>query len=414
MEMILTKRATEYFMDRERVIRHIDTLIFFSFCVLVIFLPIAHTETVRAFAFAIPAGLWIIKMILTRRFLFTRTFLDLPILLFTIVAGLSIFTAVDPKYSLGEFIGEWVKGVFLFYLVVNNIRPEKMKYILGALLAGNLLMVGYGIFDFLKSDASLLDYHWRSGSLHSGYGTFSTYLITILPYIVTAFFSLVTFKIRLLLGFLLLLNFFALFITYSRGAWLALAVLLAMAGWKFLSKRIFILSTSLVVIGILFLAPKGIFIHQTQILRSDGTQAELETSKARWQLTKFTIQKIWENPFRMLGFGRRSFVKAYREFYLKYKGALLWHTHNTFLDFAIQTGIQGLILFLFLLYRLLRYCYQNPELEEDRIRRFYFQATFFMIITFFVRNLSDDFFVDDSALLFWFLSGILFANKINN
>jgi hypothetical protein len=28
-----------------------------------------------------------------------------------------------------------------------------------------------------------------------------------------------------------------------------------------------------------------------------------------------------------------------------------------------------------------------------------------MIIAFFIRNLSDDFFVDDSALLFWFLVG---------
>ena len=29
-----------------------------------------------------------------------------------------------------------------------------------------------------------------------------------------------------------------------------------------------------------------------------------------------------------------------------------------------------------------------------------------MVISFFVRNLSDDFFVDDSALLFWFLAGL--------
>jgi hypothetical protein len=36
-----------------------------------------------------------------------------------------------------------------------------------------------------------------------------------------------------------------------------------------------------------------------------------------------------------------------------------------------------------------------------------------MVITFFVRNLSDDFFIDDSALLFWVLSGIIFATKID-
>jgi hypothetical protein len=38
-------------------------------------------------------------------------------------------------------------------------------------------------------------------------------------------------------------------------------------------------------------------------------------------------------------------------------------------------------------------------------------AAFMMVITFFVRNLSDDFFIDDSALLFWFLSGIVFASE---
>ncbi len=145
-------------MERERVLRYIDQIILFCFCVLVIFLPIAHTETIRAFAMGIPAGLWIIKAILCRRFLFMRTPLDLPILLFTLVAGLSVVTAVDPRYSLQEFIAEWIIGICLFYLVVNNVRPEQVKYILGALLLGNVIMVGYGIFDFFRDGGIILDY----------------------------------------------------------------------------------------------------------------------------------------------------------------------------------------------------------------------------------------------------------------
>jgi hypothetical protein len=137
-------------MERDRVIQYIDHLILFCLCVLVIFLPIAHTETIRAFTLGIPAGLWIIKAVLCRRWLFTRTAVDLPILLFTLVAGLSVITAVDPRYSFQEFIGEWIIGVFLFYMVVNNVQPERIKYILGALLLGNMLMVGYGIFDFFS------------------------------------------------------------------------------------------------------------------------------------------------------------------------------------------------------------------------------------------------------------------------
>ncbi len=131
----------------------------------------------------------------------------------------------------------------------------------------------------------------------------------------------------------------------------------------------------------------------------------METGDVRWELTKFSLEKIKENPFQMLGFGRRSFVKKYEDFYLKYKGAQLSHAHNTFLDLAFQTGVQGLMIFCFFLYKILRYCYNGAQGSESPARKFYWGATFLMIITFFVRNLSDDFFVDDSALLFWFLCG---------
>ena len=95
-------------MNLSSLERFIDGFILFCLCVLVIFLPIAHTETIRAFALGIPGGLWIIKMILSRRLLFSRTPLDLPLLLFTIIAVLSVFTAVDWRYSLEELVGDWI------------------------------------------------------------------------------------------------------------------------------------------------------------------------------------------------------------------------------------------------------------------------------------------------------------------
>jgi uncharacterized membrane protein YhfC len=87
-------------VDRGKILLTIDGLILFGLLVLVVFLPIAHTETIRALAMGIPLGLWVLKMILSRRWLFSRTPLDWPILLFTVVAALSVFTAVDPRYSL--------------------------------------------------------------------------------------------------------------------------------------------------------------------------------------------------------------------------------------------------------------------------------------------------------------------------
>ena len=405
-------------MERDRVIQYIDHLILFCLCVLVIFLPIAHTETIRAFSLGIPVGLWFLKSILIRRFLFTRTAVDLPILLFTLVAGLSVITAVDPRYSLEEFIGEWVIGVFLFYMVVNNVRPEQIKYILGALLLGNILMVGYGIFDFFRDGGRILNFFRdgelilnrtiRASSLHSGLGTFGTYLVTIIPYIVTAVFFLKERSHRFIILILLSLNLFALLLTYSLGAWIAVLVLAFMVGWFFAPRKVFI--PLLLFIGlIIFLgAPQKIFQYYDLLTASNAPPDFYNT---RWILAKFSVEKIAETPLQMNGFGRRTFAKKYQDFMEKYKGNRMWHAHNTFLNVAIQTGLQGLFLFCFLLYRLLKYCLERGKSGGFPLTRYYSLATFLMIITFFVRNLSDDFFIDDSALLFWALCGMIFSLK---
>lgn len=396
-------------MDRTRILPYLDGLILVGILVLVVFLPIAHTETIRALALGIPLGLWFLKMILDRRWLFSRTPLDWPILLFTVVAALSVFTAIDPRYSLEEFIGEWLTGVLLFYLVVNNLRSDRLKYLLGAMLLGNGIMVTYGLYDFFRAGGQLFDYKVRAGSLHSGFGTFGTYLVTILPYLLAAFFLVRQNLHRLLIFLLLGLNFACLYITHSRGSWVAAAFLIFIIGWKFLSRRVILVSAGLAVLGLLLLAPRGILWHTTPVSGPGAPGGSVETGSVRWELTKFTLGEIFSNPFRMLGFGQRSFVKKYREFYLKYKGAQLWHAHNTFLNIILQTGLQGLLFFCLFLYQLLRYCYTRANLEESPSRKFFLTATFMMIVTFLVRNLSDDFFVDDSALLFWLLSGASLA-----
>jgi O-antigen ligase len=399
-------------MDRTRLLENIDRFQLFCFCVLGVVLPMAHTESIRSFALGLPAGLWIIKCFLTRRLLFRRTPVDLPILLFTAVAGLSVITAVDPRYSLGEFFHEWLMGVSLFYLAVNNIQPRQMKVLLGALLVGNGIMVGYGIFGFFRAGGQLFDYQVRAGSLHSGFGTFSTYLVTLAPYVLAGAFAAEKSLHRWLLFALLALNFFALYLTHSRGAWVAAALLLFLAGWRFFPKKIFLPAVLAGGIGLLILAPKGILWHEAPLTQGSAAPGgKIETVDARWAATRFSLERIAESPFQMIGFGRRSFVKKYQEFYDRYKGVQIWHAHNTFLDIALQTGVQGLFIFVLLLYKFLSTFHAGAKPQEASLPRFFLLASFWMVIVFFARNLSDDFFVDDSALLFWLLAGAGVAIK---
>ncbi len=394
-------------MGLEIVIRRIDQVIFSCFCILVFFLPIAHTESIRSFSIGIPFGLWIIKMIIQRQWLLRETPLDIPILLFTIIAGLSLITAVDFRYSWEEFMGEWVLGVLLFYLVANNFRGERLKLLLTVMLCGNLLMTFYGIYEFFQRGGSILDYQIRAQSLHYGFGAFSTYLVTVLPYILIGFYMVgKNSSYRWILCLLFLLNLFVLYLTQARGAWVAALVLLIWTGWQFLSKKNLMVAVGLGIVLILIFFPKIILRHHAPIINTESPLTKVETGQARLELYKFVLGKVKENPFRMLGFGQRSFVKKYPDFYNKYKGALLWHAHNTFLNIALQTGVQGFILFCLLIFFLLKYNLERTWEEKVPLFKFYFQATFLMVVALFVRTFTDDYFKDDSALLFWFLSGV--------
>jgi len=395
----------------EKLIRVLDHLILFCFCVLVVVLPIAHTETIRAFSFGIPLGLWIIKMILQKQWIWRRTPLDIPILLFTIVGGLSLITAVDTRYSFEEYTGEWLTGIVLFYLVVNHFRQEQLPYFLAALLFGNVLMVVYGTYDFFQRGGSLLDYQVRAGSLHYIAGALATYLVTVLPYLLLAVFVYSGWAARGLLLLLVFLNLFTLYLTHVRSAWLAAIVLIFLVGWKCLPKKIFLLPALAILMVLLLFAPGQVLKHHTKLTNPAGREPQIETVAARWALLKFSAEKISENPFQMIGFGRRSFVKKYEAFYLEYKGALLWHAHNTFINLALQTGVQGLVLFLFIVYILLKFVYRRAEVEEEPLPKGFLLATFFMVVSFFLRNMADDFFVDDAALLFWMLSGTAIATQ---
>ncbi|HYB20104.1 MAG TPA: O-antigen ligase family protein, partial [Thermodesulfobacteriota bacterium] len=232
-----------------------------------------------------------------------------------------------------------------------------------------------------------------------------------IPYLLVAIFHVRQNSYRLIFSLLLALNFFALFITHPRGSWVAGAILLFIGGWKLLPGKVTLITLALAGLVFFVLTPRGIVWHKTPISGPGAPGGTMETGGARWELTKFCLEKIKENPFRMLGFGQRSFVKQYRDFYLKYKGAQLWHAHNTFLNIALQTGLQGLVFFCLFIYTLLRYCNARAKQVPNPEQRFYLLATWLMIISFFIRNLSDDFFIDDSALLFWVLSGAALSMK---
>ena len=97
--------------------------------------------------------------------------------------------------------------------------------------------------------------------------------------------------------------------------------------------------------------------------------------------------------------------KGYPELFSQ-EDVLFWHAHNMFLNAAISMGIPGalamLVLFAWFGYLYLRLLGTNEALLQ-RIG----VAGLLLLVGVVGRNLTNDFFVRDGALLFWALNGAL-------
>jgi len=365
---------------------------------LVLVLPIAHTMTIRMIFLFLPLALWIWKIAVKKEVIFVKNRLLFPLSVFSAFVVISYFSAIDPAYTLREIRGELGTNILIFLLVMNNINTMKdAERLITALLIGSLLHGAYSLFLYFSGPVDIMDLNLKVGGLTGGYITYSVFLVIAIPFMAyRAMNSPMPVK-----GFyvlLLLFNIFLLFLTHQRGALLALMAeafvfLFLMGKWKSMAVLALLLVFSVQILpdNIVYHGQKGVNVEASQIKNYRNT---IESRIGLW---RFTMGEIAAHPFEGIGFGRRSFQKKYEQ----YRDTDLWHAHNTFLNLAIQLGVQGLLSFLFLLYVLLSALYKAFKAANENSR--FYAAMTALITGFFVRNMFDDLYVDDSAQLLWVL-----------
>lgn len=155
----------------------------------------------------------------------------------------------------------------------------------------------------------------------------------------------------LLLTVLGVLNFLAVYLTYSRSAlimlFISVIVYLILIGQK---KFIFILAFVSVII--LMLSPKSFQTEGTNLLRIKSSAERIESAQA-------AIKIITKNP--VIGVGFNTYRYAMNRYGIGIDG--IWKTthsgagtDNSFLFIFATTGIIGLISFIYLLYKIFKLC----------------------------------------------------------
>lgn len=376
---------------------------------LIIVLPMAAITATREVAMAGFALFLAISWWARHGFAFRKTAVFLPLVFYAFCAVFSLVSAVDFKYSLSEVRSEIIKPLVIFYSGVHFIeRPEHLRQAYGAVLACAAIMVVCGIGLFLYNGGSFFAYQLRAGSLHNGYGTFSTFLVTVWPFILLSPLVFDQPSLKKPLWALGVLTVIAGYITFSRACWMSMLLELWLV-WVVMSKkriRALMAGVMVVLIGISIFSMLPGSRHGEQWDELLDRPHEIGgTAGDLFVVWRHTVGQIAKHPFTGIGLGRHSFSKAYPDFRDENQ-PLLWHAHNMFLDIGVQTGVQGLLALLWFLGVLVYYCWPRAPLKRGYVASVYGAATAIMLAGFCLRNMTDDFFADDSALLVFLLSGL--------
>ena len=314
-------------------------------------------------------------------------------------ASFSLISAVDLVYSLGEIKNEigYAMAAYLSFLSLTRTRAAA-GYLLMALILGSLVLAASALWEFVRSDSTW----WNEFGLAGGSGSYTTYLLALLPALLWAG-SVLRHRHRWsLIAGLIALQLMVAALAGQRGFWLAFA-LQALVALYLLRARGFIaisaarmraLGLTAVVLCVLAIAGAGV--------KRDTLAWTQDPRIGTWP---GVAERIAEHPLVGKGFGRETMKKAYPDLLPRnYPGIV--HAHNLFLNYGIEMALPGMIAIALLFFALLRKFWELSR-AGDRVVAMAGICGVLLVIGVVVRNLTNDFFLRDLALLFWSIAGML-------
>lgn len=328
--------------------------------------------------------LWISKMIIKKKWLFKRTLLDIPLIIFLFSLLLSTIFSLDSRTSFLGFYSRF-HGGFLSYLSysllywawVSNMDRRGTKKAIFALMFSGLLVSLYGVLQHFGIDKEIWvqDVQRRVFSTLGQPNWLAAWLVALIP--ISILLSLKTKPKGVWIG-LSLLFFLTLLYTKSRSGMLGFLVSylifwvfyfyeLGVKNFKEIAKnKTFItISVSFFLLVLIFGTPwtEGFDAWKTQSSSKTLEETQVAIPALEGGGTESgTIRKIvwsgaidiWKN-YPILGSGVETFSFAYYQFRpLEHNLVSEWdfiynRAHNEYLNFAATTGTLGILSYLLLL-----------------------------------------------------------------
>lgn len=341
--------------------------------------------------------------------------------LFTTVLSTEISLSI--KYFLAKcwYILAFTGGVVFFFgdkrIMKNSVLVFTVSMFLSMLVA-LMRHAQYG-FAFDKVNKALEPFYRN----HVNY---SALLVVIIPVQLAFIRTTVAKNVRFFLTVTLLLTVGAVYLSYSRGAWLAL--LAGLLTYGFLKRKlilfVFLLASVLCIATVFWLGSNDRYLklahdYRTTIFHKDFQEHLVATYQLKDVSTAERYYR-WVAGLRMAkdrwqtGFGPTTFYNKYKEYtvpaFKTWVSKNLEHStvHNYFLLLFIEQGAPGLLLFLILIGSMFWYAQTIYHRTNDRFWKVVVAAVtsiLSMICT--VNFLSDLIETDKVGSIFYICAGIL-------
>jgi O-antigen ligase len=314
-------------------------------------------------------------------------------------ALLSLATAIDPGYSLGEIKNEigYAMAAYLGFITLTRSR-EDAGYFVMALISGSLVLAAFALWEYVFSDSA----YWNERGLAGGSGSYSSYLLALLPALLWAGSTLRHAHRWSLISGLIALQLVVAALAGQRVFWLVFALQALIALYLLRARGFIAIPPARVrAIGVAAVVLCALAIAGATVKR-DTIGWTQDPRLTTWPAV---AARILEHPLTGKGFGREIMKKAYPDL-LSRDYPAVWHAHNLFLNYGMSMGIPGMIAILLLFFALLRTFWELSR-AEDRTVAMAGICGVLLVIGVVARNLTNDFFQRDLALLFWAIAGML-------
>ena len=307
---------------------------------------LALFPSIAAAAVLVGTVAWFFRLQIDNRFKLRSLNFDIPAAIFIICGAISVFNSPARSFELIYNYCAIVGIYALSYILVGqNIRtPEQLKNFAKALAASAFFVVMGGYFQYIFG-VDISDMKWVDGEAFPELRkrVFSTLenpnvlagYLDVMICLALGVFSKVTNHTKKIIFLVVIVMLTAcLAMTYSRGAFLTLAIIFAIYGilkdWRILI--LFAILTGIIIYGDPTFTHRILSVFTSTTDSSEGLRIGIWVS---------SISMIADHPFIGAGWGAFKFVYPQYNYYLADPNITIYHAHNLYLQTAAEVGIVG-------------------------------------------------------------------------